>query len=184
MPSLPPTQASGFNWIVLSDDPRGLGLGGPVIPLEAAAALNVGDAVFISAANRVNKGVTVADHRRRCGVVVGGLRTDFVCGLAVGTPAATAAGDIVLVAVAPAVVECIAGAAIAAGDVLKYSTAVAGRVIAGSTPLTIASGAVAVTSTAASGDIISGDGENSILGMALAPAAAAGDAVKVLLTFS
>lgn len=104
------------------------GYGGVAVQMLAAAALNVGDAVYQSAANTVTAGVT-ANNALRCGVVVGGRRTGgrTYPETKIGTVAASAAGDWVLV-VFSGKVRGTAGAAVAVGDKLAFG-AVAGRVI-------------------------------------------------------
>ena len=46
--------------------------GGPSYPFTAAAALKIGDAVWISAANTVNKSAVAADGVKFIGFVIGG----------------------------------------------------------------------------------------------------------------
>lgn len=169
-------------YLVPSDTPQAMGYGGLAFPLEAAAALNVGDAVYVSAANRVDK-VATANVAKRAGVVVGGFKTGFrtLPEVKVGTVAADAAGQLVLVCFAGRA-RAVADGVVAAGDRV-VAAGTAGRLIAGA-GLTIASGVVAVTSTAANGDIISGHGENSIVGMAITAAAGAGSEFDVLVTSS
>lgn len=118
------------------DAPAGAGLGdaagsygqGQCLQMLAATALNVGDAVYQSAANTVTAGVT-ANNALRTGVVVGGKTTRGRCypEMKIGAPAALVAGDWVLVCFSGKV-RATAGAAVAVGDKLAFG-AVAGRVI-------------------------------------------------------
>lgn len=75
------------------------GYGGFCVKMLAAAALNVGDAVYVSAANTVDKGAT-ANIVQSLGVVVGGQTTKGRCypEASFGT-AAAATGGWVLVCV-------------------------------------------------------------------------------------
>lgn len=181
-------ELSGFTrlpWILLSDmDDDAEGTGGLLEVFTAAAALNVGDAVFISAAKTVNKSVAAADHNKRCGVVVGGQKLGrgvVQRKLDVGVQAA-AANERVYICFA-GVCYVVAQAAIAAGAPIKLDVTTAGRVLTAAV-LTIAAGAVAVTSTAANGDIINGEGESRILGHAIEAAAAAGDKIRAFISTS
>ena len=164
---------------VYSDTPQAIGYGGHCFPLEAAAALNVGDVVYVSAANRVDK-IATANIGKRAGIVVGGFKTRFrtLPENKVGTVAADAAGQIVLVCFGGRA-RAVADGVIAAGDRV-VAAGTAGRLITGAA-LTIAAGAVAVTSTAANGDIISGHGENSVVGVAATAAAGAASEFDVLV---
>lgn len=77
-------------------------VGGTVVRFKAGAALNVGDVVYISAANTVNKSATTADYAAFAGVVVGGTDTAFDCisnDSDVGIAACSASGEYVLVQV-------------------------------------------------------------------------------------
>lgn len=176
-------QPTGEPWEIAQEDDVGLSPGGKVLRLTAAAALNIGDFVFLSAAKTVNKSIVIADHRKRIGVVVGGARTDgrvMQDTTNVGMQAA-AINEEVLVCVS-GVAYIVVAAAIAAGVHIKPDTVTAGRVQAAGSGFAIAAGAVAVTSTAANGDIITGDGETIIAGMTLEAAAAAGDKVLALIS--
>lgn len=157
--------------------------GGLVLPFIGAAALKLGEAVYISADNTVNKSAVAADHLAYLGVVVGGDLTKGECG---GPSAAynslvvndTGSNKGVLVQVF-GVQSVICDAAIAVGPIAP-STTVAGRVRA-ATGLVIAAGAVAVTSSAANGAIITGDGFARIIGRLLVASGAAGDIRLALL---
>lgn len=151
--------------------------GGIVLPFIGAALLNIGDVVWLSADNTVNKSAVLADHSKVIGVVVGGDATSGEVGgpkSAYGAKAANsvAAGMNVLVHVYGAQ-YVVCDAATAVGPICASIT-VAGRVRA-ATPLVVAAGAVAVTSTAANGAILTGDGAGRILGRLLQAAAAPGD---------
>lgn len=102
------------------------GYGGECITMLAAAALAIGDSVYVSAANTVDKGAT-ANLAGTLGVVVGGKATKGRCypEAKFGTVAAAAAGDWVLVCTRG---KCrvISDAAVAAGAILGFG-AVAGR---------------------------------------------------------
>lgn len=184
---------TNFPWLVMSDrlaeDEQGLG--GEVVVAKAGAALNIGDAVFISAARTVNKSAVAADYEKRLGIIVGGAKTGMRVHQEDGEVGiqAAASGELVLVCVR-GFCKAIAGAAIAAGDRIVADTVTAGRVNVGATitateNFTIASGVVAVTSTAANGDIIAGAitmagaGFNRIIGQAWT--AAAGAASKFIV---
>lgn len=102
------------------------GYGGDCLVMLAAAALAVGDSVFISAADHVNKGAT-ANLAGTMGVIVGGKGTKGRCypEVKIGDAAASAAEDWVLVCVRG---KCrvVADAAVAAGAALGFG-ATAGR---------------------------------------------------------
>jgi hypothetical protein len=104
-------------------------LGGLVFRAAAAAALLIGDGVFTSASNQVNKSVTAGDRLKRAGLVVGPDSPSVTRAASlVGSAAAAALNDRVNVCYAgPA--YGIAGSAILAGQQLMFSAAVAGRLI-------------------------------------------------------
>lgn len=139
----PGRRPTNFPWINLSDqlgeDKGAFAVGGIVIVFTAAAALNVGDAVFLSAAFTVNKSVTAGDQLLSAGFVVGGTPRSLQDGtreaggfLEIGD-AAAAVSDPVLVCVS-GVAYAVAGAAITVGALLKFDSATAGRVIAATAP--------------------------------------------------
>lgn len=177
---------TNFPWLMMSETlgEDNVGLGGIVIRAKAAAVLNIGDAVFISAANTVDKSTTATDYAKRAGIVVGGENT-FQNVLQddddIGESAADANED-VLVCIA-GMARAVAGAVIAAGDRMIADGTTAGRLKVGAL-LTIASGGTAVTSTAANGDIISGDGETTIIGQAWTAAASTGDKFTVFVSLA
>lgn len=118
----------------------GPAVGGTVLPFTAGAALLIGDAVYLSAANTVNKAaVTATLGTAFIGIVVGGadyasdgscITDDVNQTIALGG-AAAGTGKRVLVQVS-GVAYAIAGAAIAAGAAVMGSAAVAGRLITNS----------------------------------------------------
>lgn len=115
-------------------------VGGHVVPFTAGATLLIGDAVYLSAANTVNKAaVTATLGTGFVGIVVGGdsyakdgstITDDVNQTLAVGGTAALT-GERVLVQIS-GVAYAIAGASITAGVALMGSAAVAGRLITNS----------------------------------------------------
>lgn len=96
------------------------GYGGFCIRMLATAALVVGDAVFISAADHVNKGAT-ANLAATLGVVVGGKATKgrTYPEVKFGDPAAVAAEDWVLVCV-QGKCRVLSDAAVAVGAILGF----------------------------------------------------------------
>lgn len=95
-------KATAFPYIINSSNQEApLRMGGQVIKGLASAALNIGDVVFLSAADTFNKSATPANYATLNGVVVGGdltngqiLQTDNAIGLA-----AAGAGQTVIVQV-------------------------------------------------------------------------------------
>lgn len=114
-------------------------LGGDVAEFIAAATLNVGDVVFLSADNTVNKSNTAANFTKFIGVVVGG---DSLGGYIAqdsdlkGTAALQAAtvGKTVLVQI-NGIARVISDAAVASGIPVTTGTTTAGRVIGGATAI-------------------------------------------------
>lgn len=98
----------------------GDGYGGKCITMLAGAALTVGQAVYISAANTVQAGAT-ANLAATMGVVVGGKSTKGRCYPEVkfGDTAAAAAGDWVLVCV-EGKCRVLSDAAVAVGAILGF----------------------------------------------------------------
>jgi hypothetical protein len=134
-------------------------VGGTVLRFTAAAALNVGDAVFVSAANTVNKSATTADYQKFAGVVVGGTNTYMGCCSSttdVGVSAADA-NEEVLVQVNGRV-YVVAAAAITVATLLTVATT-AGRV-----------------------DDAAGATQGQIIGIALQAAGAAADKIQMLIS--
>ena len=120
----------------ISDDAPPLP-GGQVVRLIAGAALNVGDAVYLSAAGTVNKSITPANYQTAIGIVIGGKQTYGGQGSAgiitatgqIGTLAANA-NEYVLVCFS-GIFSAVGGAAIAVGAKVSVDTTTAGRVLGG-----------------------------------------------------
>jgi hypothetical protein len=153
-------RATAFSWLTfnMSRQDRTSGAAGGIVEVfTAAAALNTGDAVFLSAADTVNKSVTPANYVGFIGVVVGGQLTGDNIITTVGV-AAAGTNQRVLVQIA-GVATVVSGAAITAGTNFSVGpdTATAGRVIAGTTA-------------------------GQVLGKALSSAGAAGVNVRILLS--
>lgn len=150
------------------EDAGAFATGGGVIVCTAAAALNIGDAVYLSAAFNVNKSAVAGNQALVAGIVVGGTARSVQSGTMeviqragdIGLQAA-ATGDPVLVAIHGLAVA-VADGVIAAGALVKLGVATAGRVTA------------AVVATDA----------GKILGKAFDAAAANGDKIRVLIGLS
>lgn len=155
----------GQEWDLAADanGKYGYSVGGAVYVFSAGAALNIGDVVYLSAANTVNKSATTGTVLGKVmGVVVGGKLTDMRCvsrKLDVGV-AAAASGDAVIVQYTG---KCwvVSDAAIVAGVPLIPGTTTAGRALTGS--------------FAAAADV------GRVLGNALEAAAAAAATIMVVL---
>lgn len=129
-------RATSFSWLTFNRTRRDKvsgEVGGITENFTAAAALNTGDCVFLSAVNTVNKSVTQANYVGFIGVVVGGALTNDNIVDRVGVPAANT-GQRVIVQIA-GTATVVAGAAVTAGTNFSVipDTATAGRVIAGTT---------------------------------------------------
>lgn len=163
---MPRQGVTGASWLHMSAVPGVTNCpGGFVELLTAAAALNVGDAVYASANDTVDKSASAGNQGKAVGIVVGGESTGFECcdqATDVGAAAATAANQKVWVLRKG---KCFVptDAAIAAGVSIAMSTGTAGKVRPATNPV-IAAGAVAVTSSAANGAIVTGDGFGTIIG--------------------
>lgn len=129
-----------YPWILLGNLEGNNAVGGICYRVKAGATLLIGDCVFIvaGAANTVNKSVTAANYDIQVGFVVAGARQNFnvyddtdILNL-IGQQASLVNEDVIVCIQG----SCygIAGAAIAAGDALSPSGAVAGRVLADATP--------------------------------------------------
>lgn len=175
-----PTTHSGIKYARPGEGLSRLPTGGQVMLFKAGAALNIGDIVYISAADTVNKSAVAGTFDRKLvGVVVGGKNNDNVIAETaseVGVAAAAANEDVLVMVEGVTFVK--ADGIIAVGDPFTASTTTAGKATAAA-DLTIASGAVAVTSTAANGNIIAGAGRSKIVGKMLEAAAADNDVKKV-----
>jgi hypothetical protein len=172
-----------LSWLTLDESPDLIvSPGGIVVPLIPAAALLLGDAVYLSADKTVNKSAVAANGALRCGIVVGGDATgdeitDDVAAYGVRQAnLANGSGRVWVCFLGVAYVIC--DAAIAVGVGIAPSVAVAGRVRP-AVALGVAAGAVAVTSAAANGLAdISGDSQTKVLGTMLE---ASGGAAQVKL---
>lgn len=106
--------------------------GGPTVSFTAGAALKIGDAVYVSAANTVNKSTTAADGTKFAGIVVGGGGS-FGAGYGIFESNSTglalvASGKVAEVQIA-GVAWVVAGAAIVVGASVGLDTTTAGRVL-------------------------------------------------------
>lgn len=117
----------------ISDDAPPLP-GGQVVRLIAGASLNVGDAVYLSAAGTVNKSTTAANYQTAIGIVVGGRQTYAALGdqgiiTATGQVGTLAANinEYVLVCFS-GIILAVGGAAIAAGLKVTGDATTAGRI--------------------------------------------------------
>lgn len=157
---------SASSWLMMSESNGEIvgGLGGIVVPFTAAATLLIGDLVYLSAADNVNKTTTLATFAASAvGVVVGGKATgNKVLQEAsfVGTTAALAT-ELVLVAVAGIVYVQATAAIGAVGAKVTTDNA--------STPV---AGQISVTNAAA----------GNIMGITLDVAGTgAGEAIRMLI---
>jgi hypothetical protein len=135
--------------------------------LVAGVALNIGDAVQLSAIDSVTKTVTTTNHKNRMGIVVGGTQTDMRA-LLESTDLGILAGNVgeqVLVLYSGIAWAKADTTTVVFGDKVKLGTTTAGRVLDGSDTTDLAAG-------------ITG----SIIGTALDSPAAAGDPVRVLVS--
>lgn len=148
---------SNFNYIThRKRDGDVAPVGGIVLPFLAAATLLVGDVVFLSAANTVNKSATSADYIKFIGVVVGGrqlygevIDPDINQTSVVGQTAALVGEEVLVQITGIAYVVCAAAVAIAAPlQVVTTSgrvddpAAVAGQIVG--TSLELGTGAASV----------------------------------------
>ena len=158
---------TNFPWILNSENPDDPDSpGGIVVVATAEAALNIGDAVYISAAHSANKSTTASLYQGRAGFVVGGKNTQMLVMQDDGMvgKAAAAAGEQVLICVAGKC-KAVADGAITLGTPVTNDNTTAGRV------------ETATITTA------SADGDNGrILGIALETTTTAGDKFLVLVT--
>jgi len=142
--------------------------GGRCIALTAAAQLNIGDAVWLSASVTVNKSAVTADHLKRVGIVIGGTNLydeTSQDALDIGESAADA-NEKVFVAVYGVVYAVADATAILVGSPVAPSTTTAGRV------------RLATVTT----DLVAGD-TGKILGIALdANGGVAGTKIRILLS--
>lgn len=156
---------TGYGSLKIASEEGSAKAGGIVVEMTASGALNVGDAVLVSAANTVLKTVTTTDHKNRLGIVVGGYKTGMRAmaeSAAVGFEAA-ATGQQVLVQIS-GIAWGVADEAILIMSKLKLGEATAGRLKDGTDTTDLAAG-------------ISG----RIVGAALDAATNAGDKIRVLI---
>lgn len=165
---------SNVPWVILSelmgDDFGRMAVGGECVVLLAGGALNIGDAIYGSAAFTVNKSTVAANQVFRAGIVVGGVpRALESATLEVQQRINAGGGDIGVQAAAvnDPVLVCIQGVcyavvdgAVAAFSQLKLSTTTAGYLT------------LAVPTTDAS----------KIVGMAIDASTAAGQIIRVMVT--
>lgn len=120
----------------------GYTVGGHTRLFSAGATLNVGDVVYLSAANTVNKSATAGTVLGKVqGVVVGGYRTDMRAltrKLDIGTQAALVNEAVIVLWAGKYWV--VSDAAITAGDLLTAGTATAGRAKTGTVTTDVAAG--------------------------------------------
>lgn len=148
-------------------------LGGLVMRCTAAAALKLGDVVYLSGTRTVNKSNSVSNHSLVCGVVVGGYNTEMQI---VTDPAAynvlvAADQDESVIVQVNGICYIIAKAAITVGKAVIPDTTDAGKVkeaaaitgagaigtlAATKGTLQVGADSTPVTSTAANGDILTG----------------------------
>jgi hypothetical protein len=113
-------------WSAYSEDLAEIvgSVGGETVVMKAAQPMNIGDGVFISAVDTVDKSTTVLDYAARAGIVVGGQIPDngnmavLQDPLDIGEIAAAAIDDLVLVCVA-GICRGVADGVIAVGDVVE-----------------------------------------------------------------
>jgi hypothetical protein len=144
-------------WSAYSEDLAEIigSVGGETVVMKAAQALNIGDGVFISGVDIVDKSTTVLDYAARAGIVVGGQIPEEG-NMAVlqevqdiGEIAASAINKLVLVCVG-GICRVVADGVIAVGDIVEPDSVTAGRVSTGTTqPF-----GVALEAAAGAGDVI------------------------------
>jgi len=143
-------------WSAYSDELAEIagGVGGETIVMNAVQAMNIGDGVFISALDAVDKSTTLLDYAARAGIVVGGqIPAEGNMAILqhpndIGEIAA-AINKPVLVCVA-GVCRAVADGIIAIGDIVEADAVTAGRVSTGTTqPF-----GVAMDAAALAGDVI------------------------------
>jgi hypothetical protein len=116
--------------------------GGNTVRLTAGADLKIGDAVYISDTNTVNKSTTQTNAKYFVGIVVGGddlggsernvVPYDEVDYPDIGTTAALS-GHAVIVQVSGIAIGVVGGTAVVKQNQLMFDTATAGRLIPGTT---------------------------------------------------
>jgi hypothetical protein len=126
------SRPTSFRYINPSRDiETGGELGGEVITLNAASALNVGDAVLLDANGRAEKSSAVGNYGTRLGIVVGGYLTG---GLVrperlndIGVAATNAVGQSVLVLIV-GIAYAVAGENFASSQKISAGIGASGRV--------------------------------------------------------
>lgn len=122
--------------LVSVDDEARAQCGGRVLIFKAGASLLLGDCVFLSAADTVNKSVTTGDHVSVVGIVVGGRKTNMEVvndRASVGVITVAATDEDVLVQI-DGIAYVIPDATDAAGSIIMPDDATtAGQVEAGTT---------------------------------------------------
>ncbi len=143
-------------WSAYSDELAEIagGVGGETIVMNAAQAMNIGDGVFVSGVDIVDKSITVLDYVARAGIVVGGQIPAEGNMAILQHPSdigeiAAAINKPVLVCVG-GICRAVADGIIAVGDVVEPDAVTAGRV---STGVTQPFG-VALDAAALAGDVI------------------------------
>src|SRR6266496_946549 len=135
-------EASRFQFIRCGSDDVGDNPGGYIEEFAAGAALNVGDAVYVSAAQTVNKSAVAATVLGKiAGIVVGGTKTYMKAvdrKLDVGIQAAATSERVLVLKVGKYWV--VSDAAITAGDIITPGTTTAGRVKTGTVTTDLAAG--------------------------------------------
>lgn len=114
-----------------SDSDAVADIGGPTIEFTAGGNLNLGDSVYLSAANTVNKSIVAGDIAKFVGVVVGGAKLARYVNTEqnkYGVIQAAAANEMVIVQV-KGIAYVLTEAAYAAGTHLSVSGTTAGRMI-------------------------------------------------------
>lgn len=147
-------QPTGMGWVLLEELPDNNSIagepvvGGIVKVFLAAAPLNVGDHVYFSALNTVNKSAVAADYVKRSGIVVGGDLTGMECQSEAGQVGRAAASNVAVAGFAGVpsrVLVCIQGvawgimdSAVAVGVPVAGSIITAGRLRAAALPVAAA----------------------------------------------
>lgn len=159
---------TNHGFIELDEADKGYSLpGGIVKRFKASGALNIGDAVLLSAADTVTKTTTTTNHKNRMGIVVGGTATGMRVmqgSTLIGLAAAADTQD-VLVCISGICYGIADGTTVALGDKLRLGTGTAGRLLDGTDTTDLAAGITGL-----------------IVGTALETQGTAGGAVKVLVS--
>lgn len=151
-----PTVLSDLTYRQQGEDVTAGSVGGELVRLIAGAALLVGDNVYVSGVNTVNKSATAANYLNFAGFVETGEALSMETGFPVGTAAASTGQH-----------------------VLVRRSGIA-RAIVGATGFTAGTD-LAVPSAATAGRIIPGTTADQRLGVALTTQATAGSEVRILI---